>query len=109
MLEGVLRTPQEWAGPSQASNLTVIGAHGVLHFKSTAESEETLPLVLREGGVPADCASVRARAAEQEALEVSHGKGAHGVNLCHLTWDSFCLILDNYSTDIFICASCLTL
>lgn len=31
----------------------------------------------------------------ERLLEVCHGKSAHGVNLCHLTWDLFCLILDN--------------
>ena len=82
--------------------LMVMGAHRVLYFKPAMGNEETLPPVLgkREPQV-----TVQANMLESQSgrlLEVCHGKGAHGVNLCHLTWDSFCLILDNYSTDIFI-------
>lgn len=101
--------PQEWAGPPQASNLVVMGAHGGLHFKSTAESEETLLHVLEEGESQLTMQAYVLKLQSERLLEVCHGKGAHGVNLCHLTWDLFCLILDNYSTDIFIWASCLTL
>lgn len=66
------------------------------------ESEETWPPVLGEGESQLAMQAYVLELQSERLLEVCHGKGAHGVNLCHLTGDSFCLILDNYSTDIFI-------
>lgn len=94
--------PQEWAGPPQASNFVVMGAHGGLHLNPTVESEYTLPPVLGEGEFQQTPQAYVLELQSKRLLKVCHGKGAHSVNLCHLTWDSFCLILDNYSTDIFI-------
>lgn len=80
----------------------VIGVYGVLHFKPTAEGEEILPLVLGQGESELPMPACVLVLQSESLLEVCHGKGAQSVNLCHLTWDSFCLISDNYSTDIFI-------
>lgn len=82
--------------------LMVMGAHRVFYFKPAMVNEETLPPVLGKRESQLTMQTNVLEPQSERFLEVCHGKGAHGVNLCHLTWDSFCLILDNYSTDIFI-------
>lgn len=57
---------------------------------------------------PADPASACAGAAEQETLGGVPQPGCTWCSFVPPQWDLFCLFLDNYSTDIFIRAGCLT-